>query len=94
MQNESRLERSIANFVKEKGWLYIKQPANIYKGIPDRLIITNNGYMFFVELKDEKGKLSKIQERWRKKLQKCKVNVFEVKSIDEFKEIYEKFKGE
>lgn len=90
MQRESSLERSIRCWVTEQGGLCLKQPSNIYKGIPDRLIITQTGKMFFVELKDVKGELSPLQITWINKLQKRNVSVYVVKFLMDFKEIYKK----
>lgn len=85
---ESKLEKSCKRFVENEGGLFIKQPSAFYKGIPDRLIITKEGRIFFVELKIGNNSLSPLQEYWFKKLKKRNVLVFEIRTLNEFIKIY------
>lgn len=51
--------------VRSAGGLCIKLPANLYRGIPDRLVLLPGGRVYFVELKTEKGKPSVHQLRYQ-----------------------------
>ena len=59
---EKDIERWLGNELRKAGYLYYKfvSPAN--PGVPDRLIICPDGAVVFVELKTERGRLSKQQE--------------------------------
>lgn len=60
--NESVLELKIKKAAKERGILSFKFVSPGQKGVPDRLFITKGGYVFFMELKSTKGKLSELQD--------------------------------
>jgi hypothetical protein len=47
--------------VKEHGGLFIKFVSPSTRGVPDRIVITPSGRIYFVELKKEGGRLSPIQ---------------------------------
>lgn len=74
--SEKNIERFLTNKMKEMGGASYKfiSPGNA--GMPDRLIITKTGGVFLVELKTEKGRLSKIQKAQIKKLRDKGVKVF------------------
>ena len=65
MKRESALEKMLLRAVRSAGGLCIKLPANLYRGIPDRLILLPGGRIYFVELKTEKGKPSVHQLRYQ-----------------------------
>ena len=88
MQKEISIEQSCLRWVKKQGGQLIKQDATFNIGIPDRLLITHKGNMCFIEFKDPKGKLSRVQEIAIKKLVAIGVQVYICRSLDEFKEIY------
>jgi|WetSurMetagenome_2_1015567.scaffolds.fasta_scaffold244033_5 Holliday junction resolvase len=88
MRRESSVERAIRFFVYAQGGACIKQDANVYKGIPDRLILCPNGKHFFVEIKDEKGKASELQEHWLKKLNDMGHKAYLVNSVEKFKTVW------
>jgi hypothetical protein len=69
MTSESSLEVTLRKAVKAAGGVYIKLPAILYKGIPDRMILLPVGRIFFIELKAEKGRTSRTQSAFRKILQ-------------------------
>lgn len=88
MRIESSIERSIKYYVASKGGMVIKQNADLYKGIPDRLVLMPNGQMFFIEIKDPKGRLSEMQVHWIKILNNINVRAYVVNSLEEFKGIW------
>ena len=72
---EKEIERRMCEMVRKRGGLTYKftSPGNV--GVPDRLIITPTGVVWFVELKTETGRLSKIQKHRIAELEKRKANV-------------------
>lgn len=60
---EGVIEAELVKLCKGVGWLCIKLVD--YVGIPDRIVITTNGVVCFVECKVRKGKLSPAQIAWR-----------------------------
>jgi hypothetical protein len=67
-----RLEKSLESVFRKNihsvGGLAIKLPANLYRGIPDRLVILPGAKIRFVELKTDTGTLSKHQIIFRRRL--------------------------
>ena len=59
---EKTVERHLVEGVKKLGGLCYKFTSPGTQGVPDRLIITALGRIIFVELKTDKGILSKIQK--------------------------------
>ena len=59
---EKTVERHLVEGVKKLGGLCYKFTSLGTQGVPDRLIITALGRIIFVELKTDKGILSKIQK--------------------------------
>lgn len=65
---EAPIEDYLRDQVQRAGGYCIKLPAELYVGIPDRLVILPN-YAIFIELKrPEGGRLAKTQSWWRDKL--------------------------
>ena len=58
---EKEIERRMVQTVRERGGLCYKFVSPSNPGVPDRIIITPNGRIVFVELKTETGRLAKIQ---------------------------------
>ena len=58
---EKEIERRMVQTVRERGGLCYKFVSPSNPGVPDRIIITPNGQVVFVELKTETGRLAKIQ---------------------------------
>lgn len=88
MRNERSLENRIKEFTEVNGGLFIKQNPNIYRGIPDRLVITSTGRIFFVEIKDPEGKISELQRYWIRKLLSINVGAYIVYNLEQFKEVW------
>ena len=78
---EKEIEKRMNEMVKERGGLSYKF-IGLVRGVPDRIIITPVGAVWFVELKTAKGRLSKIQSFQIKKLEKGKANVRVVYGYD------------
>lgn len=78
-RSEASLERRLCTVVRDRGGLCLKMPADLYLGIPDRLILLPEGLAIFVELKRADGLLSKPQVRFLKRLDRMGYNVRVVK---------------
>jgi hypothetical protein len=78
---ESALERDLARYCSTNGILWIKQTGQV--GIPDRLLVLPNGRVAWVEIKTEKGMLSKIQKYFHLKLRERQHNVYVIRSREE-----------
>jgi len=61
--SESQIERRLVQGVKAKGGMCLKFTSPGTPGVPDRIVLTPDGRVYFVELKTEIGRLAKIQ-RW------------------------------
>lgn len=82
---ESTIERRLVEGVKNLGGMCLKFVSPSVPGVPDRIIITANGKVIFVELKTEKGRLSKIQKYVTGEMMKRGADVRVVKGLDEMK---------
>lgn len=65
---EKTLERKLGEEVKKAGGLCIKMDAFTFAGIPDRMVLLNPGFMFFVEVKTQGEKPTSLQLSVHKKL--------------------------
>ena len=62
-------------------------PGN--RGVPDRLVITPDGRVFFVELKSKTGRLSELQKFQKSELEKRNVTVRVLNSVAAVQEFVE-----
>ena len=58
---EKEIEKRLVRLLEAKGCLAYKFVSPNCRGVPDRLFITPEGTVFFVELKTKQGMLSKLQ---------------------------------
>ena len=58
---ESAIERAACLYAKSLGMLPYKFTSS-RAGVPDRLFLTPDGGIFFIEFKQPNGRLSKLQE--------------------------------
>ncbi len=86
---EKEIERRMVLEVKKRGGLCYKFVSPCNPGVPDRIVITPDGRIIFVELKTKIGRLSKIQHWQRAELQKRGVDVRVVKGWDAVKTFIE-----
>lgn len=81
---ESQLQTKVMRCLHSKG-IYARKIHDTYlSGFPDVICVIGGKAVFF-ELKSDKGKLSKIQEVEREKIQKACGLFFVIRSIDELK---------
>lgn len=90
---ESQIERRLVEGVRRVGGMCLKFVSPGTLGVPDRIIITAQGRIMFVELKTETGRLAKIQRYTIGEMQKRGADVRVVKGIDEVKELLAEIGG-
>lgn len=99
---ESEIERRLVYEVKQRGGLCLKLAIEGLRGFPDRTVIWPETYsdepgyhqrlwprVQFVELKKQKGKLSKQQEKWLADLEAVGCDVFVIASMEELDDYLE-----
>lgn len=65
---ESEVEKRLTQGVKKLGGLCLKWVSPGYAGVPDRIVFLPGGRVYFVELKQDTGRLSARQKVVHKKL--------------------------
>ena len=90
---ESSIERKLVDGVKKLGGLCLKFESPGSPGVPDRIIITKDGQIIFVELKADWGRLEKIQKYRIEEMKKRHADVRVVKGLDEVKALLEELGG-
>lgn len=83
---EKEIEKKFKSALEAKGCLVYKFASPNCRGVPDRIVITTTGKILFVELKTEKGILSKLQRIQLKKLLAYRQNVFVLYGLQEVEE--------
>lgn len=83
---EKEVEKFLLREVKKIGGVSFKfiSPGNA--GVPDRIVILPTGKVVFVELKTDKGKLTKLQEVQIKKISDLGADVRVLRGIEGAKE--------
>jgi len=86
---EKEIERRMCELIRKRGGLAYKFISPGSNGMPDRVVITSGGRVYFVELKAEDGKLTKLQKRRIEELKKCGANARVVCGWEEAKNFVE-----
>ena len=83
---EKEIEKFLVREVKKLGGISFKfiSPGNA--GVPDRIVILPSGKVIFVELKTDKGKLTKLQEVRIKKISDLGADARVLRGIEGVKE--------
>ena len=83
---EKEVEKFLVREVKKLGGISFKfiSPGNA--GVPDRIVILPSGKVVFVELKTDKGKLTKLQEVQIKKISDLGADARVLRGIEGVKE--------
>ena len=81
---ESSIQTAINKLLAENGWFVVKIMMASKNGIPDLMAI-KNGKTIFIEVKNEIGRLSKIQEYRIKEMQQHGAEVIVARSKEEIK---------
>ena len=83
---ESKIEKYLKDEVEKLGGLCLKFTSSI-RGVPDRIVLLPENRIYFVELKNEQGRLSVPQKYLHKKFKRLGIHVYVPNSktqVDEF----------
>lgn len=72
---ERDIEDRLRDGIKKLGGLCYKFVSPGNRGVPDRLVLLPGGAVYFVELKTEVGRLSKIQRVQIKRMERLGVQI-------------------
>lgn len=75
---ESKLEARLVRLVRQAGGLTYKFVSPGHTGVPDRIVITPGGRVWFLELKTERGRLSPRQVYQLERLRQVGANALAV----------------
>lgn len=91
MTFESDIQKKIINYLKKEGYLVVKTIVLNVSGYPD-IFAFKNGKTLFVEVKNEKGKVSDLQQHRINSLRQQGFDVIISRSVEDFKETFKKYK--
>ena len=91
---EKTVERHLVNGVRKLGGLCYKFVSPGTQGVPDRIIVTAQGRIIFVELKAEHGVLSKIQQYVIEQMRLRHADVRVLYGLAHVKELLAEIEGE
>lgn len=77
MEREKQLEKYLRLRIEEHGGACLKFVSPGQDGVPDRVVVMPGGRVYFVELKTQTGKLSRIQKYQLKRL----INLHQICSV-------------
>jgi hypothetical protein len=92
MESEKLLERNLREKVKKMGGWAVKFWAISTVGFPDRITLSPNGKINFVELKSEGKKPTPIQASVHRKLEALGFNVFVIDTTEKLNDFLEYLK--
>jgi len=87
---EKALERKACNIIKDLGGLALKFSPTASRGWPDRVMLLNDGHIFFVEFKREGLVPTKLQKLRALSLKGRGYSVYYCDSITQFHHILSK----
>ena len=91
---EKETERRMCELIKKRGGLTYKFTSPNNPGVPDRIVITPAGEVWFVELKTDSGRWSRIQEYRIGELEKRGANVRVIHGWEAAKAFVEEVMGD
>lgn len=83
---ESHIQSQCIRILKQSGYIVLRLGNVSHRGMPDILAI-GEGDIFFVEFKNEKGRLSEIQNAVIKELSSRGFDVYVVRSIGDMRQV-------
>lgn len=84
---EKELRKQVVNLAQQSGYYVVYPDCMEDIGMPDLLLVKDNHKPLFIELKTKAGKVSDRQVLKHKELRDKKLNVYVVRSLDEFKRL-------
>lgn len=79
---EKKIEANICTYAKKHGLFQIKLTSPSRIGLPDRMFISKDGEVFFIEFKAKGKKPTKLQEYTINKLRSYNVYCYVVDNIE------------
>lgn len=83
---EKNIEKILVKEVKKLGGLCYKWVSPGNAGVPDRIVLIPNRPVMFIELKTDRGKLSRLQEIQIKKLKAITEHVYVLRGLEEVRD--------
>lgn len=93
---ESEIEKYLVKRVKQIGGKAYKFTSPAHRGVPDRILVLPRGHVIFCEVKNERGRLSVLQQielQWMKSLGHRVAVVYSIEDIDALMEYIDEFCG-
>ena len=91
---ESEIERFAKKEFEKLGCLFLKWTCPGHAGVPDRILILPDGQTWFVELKNEVGRLSGLQKKMLSELATRQQRTYVLYSKQQVSELVEKCRAE
>lgn len=76
---EKDIECYVKHEIEKLGGRCLKWVCPGNAGVPDRIVLMPGGRIWFIEFKDDGGKMSHLQVWWRKTLRKLGFNAFKIR---------------
>lgn len=80
---EKKIEKRLVSETKKMGGLCLKLNSQSANGVPDRLVLTPGGGVYFIELKSPGKKLDPLQYYWMGVLNKMGFSFHKLDSFDD-----------
>lgn len=97
-RKQKMLEKDIESWlnkqVEQMGGLAFKFVSPGNPGVPDRIYILPNGRVWFVELKQQSGRIANIQKKQRQRLMSLGCNYRLVRGMDDARDYVEELKDD
>ena len=93
VMREKIIESALVTAVKQKHGLALKLSSPGLDGVPDRLVLLQNGRIGFVELKAPGQKMRPLQEKRKRQLEALGFLVFCVDGVDQIEEVLHAIQG-
>jgi hypothetical protein len=83
---ESKIEKAVCDYAKSLGFLHYKF-LSTQNGVPDRLFISPNGFIFFIEFKAPGEEPRLLQQVVINKMRRKGAEVYIIDDIDKGKDL-------
>ena len=93
MGAEKKLEKKCTDHAQKRGWLAYKLSYVGRRGAPDKLFISPQGAVLFIEFKTPTGPVSDLQQIALDKLHTRKVHCAVCRTFEGFKSVLDKIEG-
>ena len=90
---ESEIEKALCRAVRKTNGISPKFVSPGMAGMPDRLVLLEDGRMAFVELKAPGKRMRPLQEKRKRQLESLGYKVFCIDKVDQIEEVINAIKG-